>query len=164
MKTFYHSISTRVICSGAYALDSKEVGKSGKERGFKLCTAISGDCRWNTIRRDPARYEHTSDGFCGYVRNRNGFRPSDIAINTCEEITATLGWWKRTNDIEMNMIKACIGRSESSQGGDSVTVYFGTLAREAGLGPLADISIYARPDEAFCDQTLSGTDSRVKWL
>ena len=29
------------------------------------------------------------------------------------------------------------------------------------MGPLADISIYARPDEAFCDQTLSGTDSRV---
>ena len=114
MKTFHHSVSTRVIRSGAYALDSKEVGKRGKERGFILCTTISGDCRWNTIHRDPARYEHTSDGFCRYVRNRNCLRPSGIAINTCEEITATLGWRKRTNDIEMNMIKACTGRSDSS--------------------------------------------------
>ena len=32
MKTFHHSVSTRVICSGEYVLDSKEVGKSGKER------------------------------------------------------------------------------------------------------------------------------------
>ena len=131
MKMFHHSVGTRVISSGAYALDSKEVGKSGKERGFKVCTAISGECGWNTIHRDPACYEHTSNSFCHYVRNRNGFRPSGIAINTCEEIMATLGWWKRTNDIKMNMSKACIGSSESFQGGDSVTVYFGALAREA---------------------------------
>ena len=86
------------------------------KRGFKLCTVISGYCRWNTIHRDPACYEHMSDGFWRYIRNRNGFRPSSIAINTCEEITVTLGWWKMTNDIEMNMIKACIRSSKSSQG------------------------------------------------
>ena len=108
MRTFHHAFSTRVIRSGAYALDSKEMGKSGKERDFKLCTVICGYCRLNTIPRDPARYKHTSDGFCRYVRNRNGLRPSGIAISTCEERTVTLGWWKRTNDIEMNMIKACI--------------------------------------------------------
>ena len=46
------------------------------------------------------------------------------------QITTSLRWRKRTNNIELNMRKKCIWSGDSSKGNDNVTVYFGELARK----------------------------------
>ena len=51
----------------------------------------------------------------------------------------------------MDMVKAGIRSCESAKGSNSVTLYFDTLTRKAGFGPLAEILIDARPDKAFRD-------------
>ena len=69
-----------------------------------------------TPKTDPVGYEYTSNSFSSDVWDRYGFGPPGEMIGSGEQITISLRWRKRNDNIEVNVIKACISGSESSKG------------------------------------------------
>ena len=132
MQTLDHSVGTRTIWCGPNAVNAEQydLWKRSMEHSLR------GSGRWNihfveavdgTFRSHPAgwdllRNENAGDSFSCDVNNRNGYRPTDKTINKCKEMLKKIWRRKRSNNIDVHVIKTSIRGSESTKLCSSVTI------------------------------------------
>ena len=82
-----------------------------------------------------AGQEGGSAGFSRGIRHWNGFRSAGIPINAGEQVSVALGRRQRTNDIDMNVVKAGVRRRKGLQGGFDILVDLRLLTVMTRSGP-----------------------------
>ena len=63
----------------------------------ELRTTVGGDIVRHSKTGDPVTDEGSSTGFCGRIRNWDGFRPPGEAVNDREEVLHAFRLIKRTH-------------------------------------------------------------------
>ncbi len=80
------------------------------------------------------------------VRYWNDFRPPGEAINAGEQVRVATRRWKRTYDINVNLVKAGCSIWECNQWCDCMPLNLGALAPETVASPLTNVGVDARPN------------------
>ncbi len=86
------------------------------------------------------------------VDQRDGFTPSSEAIYTSKEETVPSRRRKGTDQVDMHMMKACVGGIKGSNRCFVVAVHLGGLAWGTAPFPLASMFLQAIPSETFHDE------------
>lgn len=161
MEPLNDAVGTGMVCRGAAVFSAKQAAEGSEQGAFKLPASIRGNNAGAAETANPCRNEGFCDRFCRDVRNWYGFGPTGEAVNHCENVPAVTGGRKWSDQIKMDVVKATARWQKRLRWGLRVAGHLGCLTSEARTGPLADISVDARPDVPLCDEALRGSDAGV---
>ena len=88
-----------------------------------------------------------------HIGDRDGFDPTRKTINHGEEIRVAFRGWQRTNQVQVDMVKAGSRRRIRAQRSLDVTDDLRTLARVTLPNIFLDCSAHPRPDKTSGDVT-----------
>lgn len=150
-EAFHQSIGNWMVRSGA----SKDLNSC------ELASFVSGDGWENSKTRDPASDECLGDSLCTDILDWNCLKPLGKALYTCEEVKVTIRRWKRSNDVNVDVVKSHIASGEGVQRGCSMAVDLFLLTLHTVAGPLPDISVDPWPNILVCKEMLTSWNTRV---
>ena len=93
------SIGDRVIGSRPEVLASQELHQRCPQTQLKLSSSITCDGQRNSESCNPTSGEGEGNCFRCDVSHGQCLRPSSEAIDACEQVTVSLRWRKRADDV-----------------------------------------------------------------
>ena len=128
MEPFHEAVCLRMGCRGPVQLDAEEVGEGRPEVGRELRSSVGGHVAWDPEASDPVTGECSGAGLGVDGGQRDGLWPSGEPVNYGEQVGVPLGRRKRSNKVDVDMVKPMWRDSERLQGGLDMAVHLGALA------------------------------------
>jgi hypothetical protein len=109
-----------------------------------------------TKTRDQGGTESFGTGGGGDGRKRNGFSPTGCPVHDGEDMGVALGGREWANKVNVNVGKTTGWNRNGCGRWGNMGVCFGSLARNALLGPEVDILRHTMPEESGSDKAARG--------
>ena len=97
------------------------------EHRFELASSVSCDGGWGA-KPHPSTHEGLCNRLCCDMGNRNYLWPAGESVDAGKQVSKTPGWWKRSDNVNVNHVEACIGGGEGGKWGYGVPLHLGSLA------------------------------------
>ncbi|GFW18906.1 hypothetical protein TNCV_5133591 [Trichonephila clavipes] len=97
MKAFNHTIRKRVVRSGSNSLYSQHLFQAVEKTRLELASLVCGYDGRYTETQYTVSNEAFCRGFSGDITDRNDLRPSDVAINACQQEAEAIRWKEWSN-------------------------------------------------------------------